>query len=54
MKQVINELYWEAIRDLEKIQRSKLLLSERIALEKALVKLDALKKLINIFTLTEK
>ena len=53
MKKVIQDLYWEAMRDLEKIHRKKMLLSERIALESALTKLDAIKKLINVSTLTE-
>lgn len=47
MKQVINDLYRETLWELEKIKKGKLLLSERVALEKAVVKLDAIKKLLN-------
>lgn len=52
MKQIINELYWDALRDLEKIHKSKLLLSERVALEKAIVKLESIKKILNVCSLT--
>jgi hypothetical protein len=47
MKQVIHDIYWEVTVELEKIQKRKLLLSERVALEKALAKLDSIKKIIN-------
>lgn len=47
MKNLIHELYREAYYELEKIKRSELKLSERIALEKALVKLEDMKKVMS-------
>ena len=47
MRQLINDMYWDAIRDLEKIHKSRLLLSERVALEKAIVKLESIKRILN-------
>jgi len=52
MRQVIYDLYWESVRELEQIKKSKLLLSERVALEKALIKLDAIKKILNQCTIS--
>lgn len=52
MKYVIVDLYNEAVRALDDIKRSKLHLSERVALEKALAKLDAMKKIIAHSTLS--
>jgi len=52
MKYVINDLYREAISELDKIKRSKLHLAERVALEKALAKLDAIRKILNSSTIT--
>jgi hypothetical protein len=49
MKQVMNDLYWEALREIEKIHKGKLLLSERVALEKAMTKLDAMRKILNYY-----
>ena len=48
MKNVINDLYWETLTELNKIKKGKLLLSERLAIESAFVKLDAIKKILNI------
>lgn len=47
MKYVINDLYAEAMWQLDQIKRSKLHLAERVALEKALAKLDAIKKILS-------
>lgn len=47
MRQVISDLYYEALRELENIKKTKLLISERIALEKAVTKLEAMKKVLN-------
>lgn len=52
MKQVITNLYWEAIRELEKMHKTKMLLSDRIAFEKALVQLDAIKKILDYSSVT--
>jgi len=52
MKQVIFDTYWELLRDLDKIHKSKLMISERIALEKALVKLESIKKILNYCNVT--
>lgn len=46
MKSIIRQLYWETITELEKIKKGELRLSERIAYEKAIVKLDVIKKLL--------
>lgn len=47
MKQIINELYWEVMSELEKLHKSKMLLSERLAYEILVVKLETIKKLLN-------
>lgn len=49
MKQVIISLYWDAVSDLDKIKRSTLRLSDRLALEKAIVRLEAIKKLLDYY-----
>lgn len=54
MKYLINDLYFESIRELEKLPKSRFLISERVALEKALAKLDAIKKILNYCTVTPK
>lgn len=54
MQQLVFEFYREALYNLDRIQRSKLSLSDRIALEKALVQLDAMKKILNISTIIVK
>ena len=51
MRGLVNELYWEVLNDLDKIHKSKLLLSERVALEKAIVKLEAIKKIIGFLNM---
>lgn len=48
MKQVIRELYWAAISDLDQIKKTKLNISERIALEKALARLDAIRRMLDV------
>lgn len=52
MKQLLNDLYWESIQEMEKIKKSKLSLSERIALERAVTKLETMKKILNISQVT--
>lgn len=52
MKQLLNNLYWESVTELDKIRKQKLLLSERIALEKAKVKLEMIKKLLDNVNIT--
>lgn len=47
MKYLLIEVYNDVTRELENIKKTRLLLSERVALEKALAKLDALRKIIN-------
>lgn len=47
MKQIIKDLYWETRKELQKIQKSKMSLSDRIAYERALERLDFINRLIN-------
>lgn len=47
MKSIIHHFYYESMRDLEKIQKSKLRIAERVALEKAIVRLEDLKRLLD-------
>lgn len=54
MKQLIFDIYWETINELEKIHKSKLLLSERIALERAIVKLESIKKILGCCDISPK
>lgn len=52
MKYIINDLYREAQNEMDKIKKSKLSISERVALEIAITKLDAIKKLLNSSEIT--
>lgn len=54
MKQLLTDFYWEAMRELEKIQKGKLKISERVALEKAIVHLEAIKKTLGYVDVTTK
>lgn len=47
MKQIIKNLYWDAQRELNKMQKSKMSLSDRVAYEKALEKLELALTLLN-------
>jgi len=47
MKEIMKQLYWEALNDLDKIKKSRLMLSERIGLEKAIVKMELIKRLLD-------
>lgn len=48
MKQLIIDLYWEVNGELEKIKKSNLSITERIAYETAITKLEVIKKILNI------
>ena len=52
MKQLINQLYYYAKTDLEKMKKSNMTLCERIKYEKALTNLEAMKKVIDNCTIT--
>jgi len=53
MKHVINNLYYEALRDLQQMKLSEMKLSERIKYERALIRLDALKKILDQYELSK-
>lgn len=47
MKQIIKDIYWEARKELMKMQKSKMSLADRIAYEKALEKMEFIRTLID-------
>lgn len=47
MKQIIKNLHWDAKRQLERMQKSKMSLADRIAYEKALEKLELMTLLLD-------
>ena len=53
MKQLINNLFWDAERDFKSMRKSDMKLSERIKYEKAMLRLELMKQLMdkNDFTL---
>lgn len=52
MKQLIKDLYYESQRDLNNIKKSKMALSDRLLLEKALVRLEDMKKIMDYCNIT--
>lgn len=51
MKEVINSLYYSAINSLESMRKSDMTLCERIKYEKALVQLNAVKRILDKYEL---
>lgn len=51
MKQVIDNLYYSAINDLNAMRKSNMTLCERLKYERALIKLDAMKQILNKYNL---
>lgn len=52
MKNLLNDLYWEVMAEVEKLHKSKMILSDRLAYERLVAKLETMKKLLNISTVT--
>lgn len=52
MKQLLNDLYWKVLEDMEKLKKSEMRLSERLAYERAVTHLNQIKAILNITTVT--
>lgn len=54
MKQLLIDLYWDSVSEMDKIKKNNLSLSDRIALETAKTKMEMAKKILNITDVTLK